>query len=127
MKLRSRAAVGLAVLVGGGVALFVLIGTGWLAGARTQGGGSGRVPTIEEYQPNSTLVTPEHRIERAKYPFVDIHSHHWNPTVEHVDQVLKEMDTINLRVMVNLSGGTGEQLRQAVATMKGRYRFWMDC
>jgi hypothetical protein len=44
-----------------------------------------------------------------------------------VDRLVKEMDTINLRVMVNLSGGTGEQLRQAVATMKGRYRFWMDC
>jgi predicted TIM-barrel fold metal-dependent hydrolase len=31
------------------------------------------------------------------------------------------MDTINLQVMVNLSGGTGEQLRQTVTTMKGRY------
>jgi uncharacterized protein len=78
-------------------------------------------PTIEEYQPKSTLVTKEHRIERAKFPFIDIHSHHWNPTPEHVDQLVKEMDTINLRVMVNLSGGTGEQLRQTVAVMKGRY------
>jgi len=31
------------------------------------------------------------------------------------------MDTINLRVMVNLSGGTGEQLKNTVAVMKGRY------
>jgi predicted TIM-barrel fold metal-dependent hydrolase len=80
-----------------------------------------QTPTIEEYQPKSTLVTTEHKIERAKFPFIDIHSHHWNPTPEHVDQLVKEMDTINLRVMVNLSGGTGEQLRQTVATMKGRY------
>src|SRR5216684_4949483 len=80
-----------------------------------------RVPTIEEYNPKSTLVTKEHKIERAKFPFIDIHSHHWNPTAEHVDKLLKEMDTINLRVIVNLSGGTGEQLRQTVATMKGRY------
>jgi uncharacterized protein len=78
-------------------------------------------PTIEEYQPKSTLVTKEHKLERAKYPFIDIHSHHWNPTPEHVDQLVKEMDTINLRVLVNLSGGTGEPLRQTVATMKGRY------
>jgi uncharacterized protein len=86
--------------------------------ARTQ---SQQTPTIEEYNPNSTLVVKEHKLERAKFPFIDIHSHHWNPTPEHVDQLVKEMDTINLRVMVNLSGGTGEELRKTVATMKGRY------
>src|SRR5205823_12225098 len=80
-----------------------------------------QTPTIEEYQPKSTLVTKEHKIERAKFPFIDIHSHHWNPTPEHVDQLVKEMDTINLRVLINLSGGSGEELRKTVATMKGRY------
>jgi predicted TIM-barrel fold metal-dependent hydrolase len=80
-----------------------------------------QTPTIEEYQPRSTLVTKEHKIERAKFPFIDIHSHHWNPTAEQVDRLVREMDTINLRVMVNLSGGTGEQLRQTVRTMKGRH------
>jgi predicted TIM-barrel fold metal-dependent hydrolase len=78
-----------------------------------------QMPTIEEYQPKSTLVTKEHKLERPKYPFIDIHSHHWNPTPEHVEQLVKEMDTINLQVLVNLSGGTGEQLRRTVATMKG--------
>jgi uncharacterized protein len=80
-----------------------------------------QTPTIEEYQPKSTLVTKEHKIERAKFPFIDIHSHHWNPTTEEVDRLVREMDTINLRVMVNLSGGTGEQLRNTVAAMKGRH------
>src|SRR2546429_9113129 len=80
-----------------------------------------QTPTIEEYQPKSTLVTKEHKIERAKFPFIDIHSHHWNPTAEEVDRLVREMDTINLRVMVNLSGGTGEELKKTVAVMKGRY------
>src|SRR2546430_5898329 len=80
-----------------------------------------QTPTIDEYQPNSTLVTKEHKIERAKFPFIDIHSHHWNPTPGEVDRLVREMDTINLRVMVNLSGGTGEPLRQTVATMKSRH------
>ncbi|HEY6944544.1 MAG TPA: amidohydrolase family protein, partial [Candidatus Acidoferrum sp.] len=80
-----------------------------------------QTPTIEEYQPKSTLVTKEHKIDRAKFPFIDIHSHHWNPTADEVDRLAREMDTINLRVMVNLSGGTGDQLRQTVATMKGRH------
>ena len=97
---------------------------GTRAGALGQGQAAkkySQTPTIEEYQPRSTLVTGEHKIECAKFPFIDIHSHHPNPTPEHVDQLVKEMDTINLRVIVNLSGGTGDQLRQTLATMKGRH------
>src|ERR1700737_27072 len=81
----------------------------WPRSARTQQpSSSAQSPTIEEYNPKSTLVVKEHKIERAKFPFIDIHSHHWNPTPEHVDQLAEEMDTINLRVMVNLSVGPGE-------------------
>ena len=94
----------------------------WPRTGRSQSGSSSQqAPTIDEYNPKSTLIVPEHKIDRAKYPFIDIHSHHWNPTQEHVDQLVKEMDTINLRVLVNLSGGTGEELRKTVQTMKGRY------
>src|SRR6266849_2219031 len=50
-----------------------------------------QTPTIDEYQPKSTLVTKEHKIERAKFPFVDIHSHHWNPTREEVRNTVAVM------------------------------------
>src|SRR2546430_17661109 len=79
-----------------------------------------QMPTIDEYQPKSTLVTTEHKIERAKFPFIDIHSHHWNPTPAEVDRLVKEMDNINLRVMGNLSGGKGEELKKKVAGGEGR-------
>ena len=77
--------------------------------------------TIEEYDPKSTLIVPEHKIDRAKFPFIDIHSHHWNPTPQDVDELIKGMDSINLQVMVNLSGGTGDRLKRTVEVMKGRY------
>jgi uncharacterized protein len=93
----------------------------WVRVAKTQQAQSQRVPTIDEYQPKSTLVSKEHKIDRAKFPFIDIHSHHWNPTREHVDELIKGMDSINLRILVNLSGGTGEELKRTVETMKGRY------
>src|SRR5438445_7098560 len=101
----------------------LLVGWPWAAMTRQEqtSQNSQATPTIDEYQPKSTLVTREHKVERAKFPFIDIHSHHWNPTAQEVDRLVKEMDTINLRVMVNLSGGTEEQLRQTVAVMKGRY------
>jgi predicted TIM-barrel fold metal-dependent hydrolase len=123
MKLRSWVWVGVIISVGVGVVLFGLLGMERLGWTRAQelATTNGRLPTIEEYQPKSTLVTAEHQIAQAKYPFVDIHSHHWNPTAEHVDQVVKEMNTINLRVLVNLSGGTGEELKKTLAVMKGRY------
>src|SRR5260370_33683670 len=96
---------------------------GWPRAAMTQQTSqkSQATPTIDEYQPKSTLITKEHKVERAKFPFIDIHSHHWNPTASEVDQLVKEMDPINLRVMVNLSGGTGEKLKNTVAVMKGQY------
>src|SRR5688500_19134954 len=31
--------------------------------------------SFEEYDPPSSLVVPEHRVTRAKYPFIDVHSH----------------------------------------------------
>ncbi|MGH9754580.1 MAG: amidohydrolase family protein [Blastocatellia bacterium] len=77
--------------------------------------------TFEEYEPKSTMVVPEHHIPRAKFPMVDIHSHHSNLSPEYVDKLIREMDSINLRVIVNLSGGSGERLKQTVAAMKGRY------
>jgi len=77
--------------------------------------------TIEEYDPKYTLVVPEHKLERSKFPFIDIHSHHWNPTPQEVDELIKGMDSINLQLMVNLSGGTGDRLKRTVEVMKGRY------
>ena len=91
----------------------------WPQIVRTQQ--SQRAPTIQEYNPKSTLVTKEHKPERAKFPFIDIHSHHWNPTPEYVDQLVKEMDTINLRVLVNLSR-RGAELNSASGPQSGLAR-----
>lgn len=77
--------------------------------------------TIEEYQPRSTLVVPEHPIKRAKFPVIDVHSHHRDATGSELDRIVKEMDELNLRVLVNLSGRSGETLKQFVKNYKGRY------
>jgi uncharacterized protein len=77
--------------------------------------------TTEEYEPKSSLVTKETKVERAKFPFVDVHSHHGNLSPEYVDKLVQDMDAMNMKVMVNLSGGTGERLKQLIAAMKGRH------
>src|SRR5260370_40047860 len=119
MKIRKTVVFSCVIVIGIFATLVV-----WQRAALTQQGATPQkqqTPTIDEYQPKSTVVTKEHKIERAKFPFIDIQSHHWNPTAAEVDRLVREMDTINLRVMVNLSGGTGERLKNTVTLMKGRY------
>lgn len=77
--------------------------------------------TIEEYEPKSTLVVPRHPLTRSKYPFIDVHNHQGNMKPENIDKLVRDMDSINLQVMVNLSGGNGERLKTIVQAMKGRY------
>jgi uncharacterized protein len=91
------------------------------AGAAAQSQSPPQNLSFEEYEPKSTLVVPEHKTPRAKFPLIDIHSHHTRLTPEYVDKLVREMDSINLRVIVNLSGGTGERLKQTIAAMKSRY------
>ena len=69
---------------------------------------------IRQYKPKSTLVVPEHPTPRARYPVIDIHSHHRRLTPERWKAIVAEMDAQHLQVLVNLSGGTGESLSESV-------------
>jgi hypothetical protein len=70
-------------------------------------------PSIVDYRPTSTLVVEEHQVPRAKFPVVDIHSH-TGPTPQSIERLIKEMDALNIRVLNNLSGGYGAELKQKV-------------
>ncbi|MDZ7772349.1 MAG: amidohydrolase family protein [Balneolaceae bacterium] len=76
--------------------------------------------TFEEYDPVSTLVVPENPVHRAKFPFVDVHNHQWQMSSDEADlaTVAAHMDTLNMRVMVNLSGGSGERISGAAANIR---------
>lgn len=78
--------------------------------------------TVQDYQPRSSLVVPEHPTSRARFPFVDVHGHQRGGTMsaEELERLVGEMDAMNMGVMVNLSGGSGEGLVRSIANMKGR-------
>ncbi len=59
---------------------------------------------FEKYEPVSTLVVPEHKVTRAKFPFIDVHNHQFNMPSQDIPSLLKEMDALNMKIMVNLSG-----------------------
>ena len=62
-------------------------------------------PSIVDYRPRSTVVADAHLVPRAKYPVADIHTHGTSAFVSNPERV-KQMDALNLRVLVDLSGGT---------------------
>jgi len=77
------------------------------------------IPNIREYKPESTLVVPEHPVPRAKYPVIDIHSHQPSPlSEEQLTTLVASMDPLNLQVLVNASGVSGDRLVRAIAALR---------
>jgi predicted TIM-barrel fold metal-dependent hydrolase len=76
-------------------------------------------PSILDYKPRSTLVVPQHPVPKAKYPVIDFHSHQPAPiTPDAFDKIVESMNPLNLQVLVNASGASGDRLVQAVAAIK---------
>ena len=86
---------------------------------------------LKDFQPRSMLHVAEHRVERARFPVIDIHAHFsWSKGEEMTflatpAQILPVMDRKNVRTMVNLTGGSGAGLAQAIqrfdAAAPGRF------
>lgn len=74
--------------------------------------------TFEEYEPKSTLVVPGEKITSAKFPFIDVHSHQWRMASSDLGAISREMDSLNMPVLVNLSGRSGEALKAMVDAAK---------
>ncbi len=76
---------------------------------------------FEEYNPTSTLVVPGKEITKAKFPFIDVHSHQRDMSVDALKGLVKDMDYMNEAVMVNLSGGSGASLREKIVNINKSY------
>ncbi|WP_019669785.1 amidohydrolase family protein [Eudoraea adriatica] len=77
--------------------------------------------SFEEYNPKSTLVVPENIVEKASFPFIDIHSHHFQMATQDLSELISSMDNMNMAVMVNLSGGSGEGLKNMMDNINRNY------
>lgn len=90
---------------------------------------NGQDLSFEEYNPKSTLVVPGQVINRAKFPFIDVHGHQYRMATGDMTPVVAAMDTLNLQTMVNLSGGTGEYLKASIKNGNDNFpgRFVVFC
>lgn len=77
--------------------------------------------SFEAYNPTSTLVVPGTIIKKAKFPFIDVHGHQYRMATQDLSPVIAAMDTLNMSIMVNLSGRSGDQLQQAVKNVADHY------
>lgn len=76
---------------------------------------------FETYNPVSTLVVPENKITKAKFPFIDVHNHQFRMPDMDLKTLIAEMDKLNMKVMVNLSGQSGDRISQSIKNIKENY------
>ncbi len=79
------------------------------------------VMDVEEYEPISTLKVPQHLLTHSKFPFIDVHNHQWTMPVQDLDKLVVEMDSLNMGVMVNLSGFRGKYLDWSLDNVKNNH------
>jgi uncharacterized protein len=76
---------------------------------------------FETYNPPSTLVVPENKPAKSKFPFIDIHNHQFNMPTMDLSNLIREMDKLNMAIMVNLSGQSGDNIVKSVNNIKSNY------
>jgi uncharacterized protein len=76
---------------------------------------------FETYNPPSTLVVSNHVVTKARFPFIDVHNHQFGMPDMDLSRLVTEMDKMNMKVMVNLSGQSGEAIRKSVANINHNY------
>lgn len=80
---------------------------------------------FEEYDPPSSLKVDEHRLKKAKFPFVDIHNHYGSMNTADLNERVKFMDELNMGVMINLSGrgfrSSGDHLEKSIDNIKKQF------
>ena len=70
---------------------------------------------LSDFQPQSTLVTAEHHVERARFPVIDYHNH-----LDALDpvEVLRIMDACGIERIVNITMKVGDEaLRMRIASL----------
>ncbi len=80
---------------------------------------------LKDYEPRSMLRVTETKVERARFPVIDFHTHlsfvdrNARPEKSRFrakrDEILPVMDRKNVRAMVNLTGGYGAALEETIS------------
>src|SRR5215468_1003872 len=73
---------------------------------------------LKDYKPRSIFKIPETRVEKARFPAIDVHSHNYAPTEAQLKRWVQTMDDVGLQKTLILSGATGAKFDESCS----RYR-----
>ncbi len=82
---------------------------------------------LKDFHPVSIYKTPQTKIEKAKYPVIDFHSHDYPKTEEQIDEWVKTMDEVGIARSTILSYSTGAKFDSVVEKYqryKERFEIW---
>jgi predicted TIM-barrel fold metal-dependent hydrolase len=92
---------------------------------------SGQTPPdqilLKDYRPRSIFRIPETRVEKARFPAIDVHSHDYARTDADVDRWVRTMDEVGIEKTIILAGSTGARFDAAVAKYRRhptRFQVW---
>ena len=77
-------------------------------------------PSIVDYRPKSTLITPAHIVKTAKYPAIDFHGHPQGllGTAEGLATLGAALDSLNVRMMISADNMSGDRLKSTIANIR---------
>src|SRR5678815_644166 len=82
---------------------------------------------LKDYHPVSIYKTPQTKVEKAKYPVIDFHSHDYPKTDSAVDGWVRTMDDVGITKSVILSYSTGAHFDSVIEKYKrykDRFEVW---
>jgi predicted TIM-barrel fold metal-dependent hydrolase len=96
---------------------------------------AGKPLQLADFQPRSMLHLPQTKVPRSRYPVIDIHTHlsvtaktdngvgmgEAMKYLAPVEALLPVMDRKNIQMMVNLTGGVGKGLEEAIRKFQQPY------
>ncbi|MGQ0642333.1 MAG: amidohydrolase family protein [Gemmatimonadaceae bacterium] len=76
-------------------------------------------PSILDYRPKSTLVTPAHSVPKSKFPSIDFHGHPGDiASAEALERLGAAMDSIGVQIMIAANNSSGDQLKNQMAAIR---------
>jgi len=84
---------------------------------------------LKDYRPNSIYNIPRTKVERAKFPVIDIHTHQYASSPEMVDEWVKTMDETGIEKTIILATCNGSRFDSIYDLYTSRYpdRFEVWC
>ena len=82
---------------------------------------------LKDYRPRSIFRIPQTRVEKARYPIIDAHSHNYAANDADVQRWVETMDKVGVEKTIILSGVTGAKFDEIYAKFKkhsSRFDVW---